>query len=58
MKTYTYLNAVITVDESNTVLSSNTCTKKVGDKIDLRYIKAVGYKELKDGKKSAIRIKE
>lgn len=58
MKTYTYLNAIITVDSNNTIITSNTCTKKVGDKIDLRYIKMVGYKELKDGKKVSIKIKD
>lgn len=57
MKTYTYLNAIITINEQGIIVTSNTCTKKVGDKIDLRYIKMVGYKELKDGKKVAIRIK-
>ena len=60
MTTYIYLtNRKIVTDSEGIIIESNVSTKPLGMKLDkreLKFIKAVGWKELKDGKRIAIKV--
>lgn len=61
MTTYIYLtNRRIVTDSEGIIIESNVSTKPVGMKLDkreLKFIKAVGWKELKDGKRAGIKVR-
>ncbi len=59
MTTYIYLtNRKIVTDSEGIVIESNASTHPVGEKVSPKWLKTVGYKKLKNGKRTAIKVKD
>lgn len=57
MTTYIYLtNRRIVTDSEGIIIESNVRIHPVGEKVDPKWLKAVGWKESKDGKRVGIKV--